>query len=438
MEIEICAVGGYNEVGKNMTAVKVGDEAVILDMGFYMQKIVDFEEEGGHRANLTSDELIKMGGIPDDRVIEDWKNKVKAIVVSHAHMDHYGACLYLGKKYKCPIIGTPYTLEVLKTMSRDDNVKLKNKLKSLNAGSKIKISKNITIEFINVTHSVPQTVIIAVHTPKGTVLYANDFKFDNHPVIGKKPDYERLKQLGKDNVIALIVDSLYSGNETKTPSEKVARELLKDVILGVNSENCAIIISCFASHLARLKSIIDFSRQLGRKVIFLGRSLAKYTEAAEKIKLVDFSKKVEIAGYRRLVKKRIENINPDEYVIVATGGQAEPHAVLSRMLGEDLKFKFEPEDIVIFSNKTIPVEPNLTNRARMEKRLRDMNVRIFVDVHTSGHASREDLRDLIKLVNPSIVIPAHGEAEKRKPMIELCNDMGYNSKLVSNGDKFVL
>ncbi|MEM4245343.1 MAG: ribonuclease J, partial [Candidatus Nanoarchaeia archaeon] len=218
--MEICTVGGYAEVGKNMTAVKVGDDVVVIDMGFFLPKLIDFEEEGGDRKTITSDVLMKMGAIPNDKVVDSWKKLTKAIVLSHCHLDHIGAAPYLANGYNCPVIGTPYTVEVLRNMIKEDELHMRNEIKPLNPNSSFKVSKNMEVELINMTHSTPQTAMIAVHTKEGVILYANDFKFDNHPVIGKKPNMKRLKQIGQKGVKALVVDSLYAADERKTPSEK--------------------------------------------------------------------------------------------------------------------------------------------------------------------------------------------------------------------------
>lgn len=443
MSIELCSVGGYNEVGKNMTAVKVDDEVVIFDMGIHLPTLINFEEAGGSRENLSPDQLIKLKAIPDDRVIKDWRKKVKAIVVTHCHLDHIAAIPYLSSKYNCPIIGTPYSMEVLKRILRDDGFKIKNELKSLNCNSKIQISKNLEIEFINMTHSTVQTVMIALHTKYGTIVYANDFKFDNHPVVGKKPHYEILERIGKGNVIALVVDSLYAKAEQKTPSEKVAREMLQDVMLGTNNQGKAVIVTTFASHIARLKSIIDFGKRLNRKIVFLGRSLAKYTEAAEKVKIINFSKDVEIFGYRNSIKSKLNKIERegrDKFLIVCTGNQGEPEAVLTKIVLDKLKFRLLPEDHVIFSCRTIPHPMNVKNREIVENALKKKKVRIFTDIHVSGHAAREDHRDLINMLKPKHIIPAHGGREKTLPMKELATEMGYgkNTHILQNGDKIKL
>src|SRR3989338_4721442 len=307
MEIEICTIGGYEQVGKNMTAIKVDDEVIIIDMGIYLPAIINYEGEDWH--TLSSAQMISLGSIPDDRVIEDWQKKVKAIILGHCHLDHIAGVPYLAAKYRASIYGTPFTLEVLKTILDDEKISLPNKLKPVNTGRIVNISKNISIEFINVTHSTLQTAMIAIHTPKGIIIYANDFKFDNHHVLGKKPDYERLKELGKRGVLCLIVESLYADKDMKTPSEKVARELLKDVLLGVDNKGKAVFVATFASHLARIRSAIDFGKKMNRKVVMLGRSMGKYVSSAEHANLIQFSKEAEIAGYKGQIGKILKHVN---------------------------------------------------------------------------------------------------------------------------------
>ncbi|MBT3395483.1 RNase J family beta-CASP ribonuclease [archaeon] len=428
MNVEIIALGGYSEVGKNMTAIKVGDEIVVLDCGFYLPSLVEFQEGGGNKKYLTPKGLQKIGAIPDDTYLESNKDKVKAFVVSHAHLDHVGAIPYVAGKYNAPVIATPYTIEVLRTLARDDDVKIKNKLMPTKTGSIIKVSKNISIELINMTHSTIDVASIAVHTPEGVIVYTNDFKFDNHPVVGKKPDYKRLKELGDEgNVRALILDSLYSAKGMKTPSEKVARELLKDVMLGAENKGHAIFITSFASHMARLKSMIDFAKKLDRKVVFMGRSLSKYTKAAENVGLVDYSKDANILTYSRQVQKMLKTIekNRDKYVVVCTGSQAEPNAILSRIGNKQLPFNFVHDDHIIFSCKTIPVEPNISNREKLEKQLTSRGVRIFRDIHVSGHGSIEDMRDMIDMVKPEIIIPGHGDYKVVSNIEQLTDVIGY-------------
>ncbi len=443
--LEICAVGGYNFIGKNMTAVKYGDEVVIFDMGLFLDKYVQFtENENEDLSEVSPHELLKAGAIPDDRVIGAWRDKVVAIVPTHAHLDHLGAVIFLSNKYDAPLFCTPYTKAVLDRIARDEHIKLKNKVTALQVNSTYKLSPHLTLEFINVTHSIPQTVMVALHTPEGVLIYANDFKFDNHPTIGKRPNYERLQELGKKGVKALICDSTRAAKEMKTPSEIVAREMLRDVLLGVNSKGKAIIVTTFASHLARLKSIIEFGKQLKRKVILLGRSLGKYVGAGEDIGIVNFSKEVEIARFGKQIKKRIAKIGDqlDKYLLIVTGHQGEPNSVLVKMAQGIIPFPFHPEDHVIFSCGIIPSLINIENRRLLEDTLKQHHVRIFTDIHVSGHASREDLRDLLNIVKPIHLIPAHGDDAMKGALASLAVEKGYvlgeNVHLLHDGDKLSL
>lgn len=446
MSLEIIGVGGYDEVGKNMTVVKYNDEAVILDCGFHLPSLVGFEEGGGDRRNLTPKGLQKIGAIPDDTVLNSLKDKVKAIVPSHCHLDHVGAIPYLENHYKAPIVGTPYTIEVIKTLAKDEKLRFSNKLIAKKTSSTYNVSKNIKVEFIRMTHSTLDTASLAVHTPEGVVLYTNDFKLDNQPTMGGKPDYKRLRQLGdQGNVKAVIVDSLYSSKAMKTPSESVAKEMLKDVMFGADNEGHAMFVTSFASHIARLRSMVEFGKKLNRKIVFLGRSLNKYVKAAEAVGLVNLSKDVEIMTYARQVEKKLHQIekNKDKYMVVCTGSQAEPNAILTRIGDRKLPFKFEHDDHVIFSCKTIPVEPNIENRAKLESSLSGRGVRIFKDIHVSGHGSREDIRDLIGMVKPEVVIPGHGDKERVTGHIEdLANLLGFKTgkhlQFLNNGKKTVL
>lgn len=428
MAIEICAVGGYNEVGKNMTAIKVGDDVVILDMGVQLDNYIKVQDEREGAEVMDAKELIKSNAVPDDSAIGDWKDKVKLIICTHAHLDHLGAIPYLAEKYGCPVMGTPFTMEVLKTICRENRLKLKNPLKPLNKNSKHRVSDNLSIEFISVTHSTPQTVLLALHTKEGIILYANDYKFDMFPVMEKKTNFNRLKEL--DKVRVLIVESLYANEAMKMPSESVAKAMLKDVVLGTSSEGRAIIISTFSSHLARLSSIIKYSKQLNRKIMFVGRSLAKYVEAGEKINLINFTKDIEVAKYGSEIRRKLKKVEKerDKYVIVATGHQGEPNAALTKIADDQFDFRLGRGDHVIFSCRTIPAPINMANRKALEKKLNKKRVRMFKDIHVSGHGAREDLRDLMSFTRPGHIIPTHGDLNMRKALADLALGIGYKLK----------
>lgn len=433
--IEIASVGGYNEVGKNMTAVKVDDEVIILDVGLYLPAVVGFEDEQNF---MTSDEMIKIGAVPDDNKIKDWWPKVKGIIISHCHLDHSGSAPYLCDKYKAPIYGTPFTMEVLKRILKDKEIKLENKLVSAKFGEKFKITKNIECELINVTHSTLQTAIVVLFTKYGIIAYANDFKLDETPVLGKVTNYESLKNL-KD-VKVLIMDSLYSGTKEKTPSEKKAREMLKEILFNKEHKGRAIFITTFSSHLARLKSIAEFGKEINRKVVFFGRSLNKYVDAGESLNLVKYN--VESHFWPRRVSKKLREIEKEgrgKYLVVCTGNQGEPKSVLSKIVNKFYPFEFIPNDVVIFSCHTIPTEVSINNRRLIEEKLEAYKVKIYKDVHQSGHAGGEDMKTLISLLNPKHVIPTHGDHDKLIHLSNIAVDMGYvygkTVHMLNNGDR---
>ena len=196
MSVEVIAVGGYEEVGKNMSAVKVGDDVVIFDMGINLDRIHIHEDTD--IARMHSLDLIERGVIPNDTLMKDVDGKVRAIVFSHGHLDHIGAVAKLAHRYDAPLIGTPYTLALAEnSIKQERKFEVSNPLQVLNAGEKMQLSPDITLEFVHTTHSIPQAVHPVLHTPEGIIVYANDFKFDNHMMLSPPPDYDRLRQLGE-------------------------------------------------------------------------------------------------------------------------------------------------------------------------------------------------------------------------------------------------
>jgi ribonuclease J len=425
--IRLHAVGGYSEVGKNMTALQVDDDVFIFDMGLFLPPIVELEDQ---RKESNEKRLREIDALPNDSSIKELKDKVRAIFVSHAHLDHLGAVPYIAHHYDAEIAATPYTIEVLKTLLADNNTILKNKIRAVTPNSRFTVegkSGKYEIEFLNITHSTLQAALIVVHTNKGAIVYANDFKFDNSPILGKRPNYERLKEIAKEGVLALVVESLYADDERKTPSEKIARGLLEDVLLTTTNQDACLIVTTFSSHIARLKSIVDMGKQLDREIIFLGRSLYRYVSAADRIKLVPFMKDIKLLSYKTQVERVLKKVSKDrtKYMLVCTGHQGEPGSILDKFVKGILPFKFMSRDHVIFSSRIIPSPINMANRKQLEKKMKEKGVRIFTDVHVSGHCGREDLRDLIEMLQPQQIIPAHGEMQKLTALAELATELGY-------------
>ena len=443
--MKIHTIGGYNEVGKNMTALEIGDDVIVFDAGLYLPAIVGVTE----REKIPTEKGMRsLGALPDDTFFDkkNMRDKIRAILVSHAHLDHVGGIPYVAPRYNAEVVGSNFTMEVLKVLMADSNQSINNKIVPVNPDGvyKTKGSKQYKVEFLSITHSTIQSSIIAVHTPEGVVLYANDYKLDNTPVFGNKTNYKRLKELAKQGVKALIVDCLYAPDDRKTPSEKIAKGLLEDVCFTTDNHNKGMIITTFSSHIARLKTITEVGKKLNRNVVFLGRSLNKYVSAASNIGQAPFRKDIQLVTYRKQMEKALKRIdkNKKNHLIVCTGHQGEPGSILDRMSRSQLPLSLSTEDHIIFSSKTIPTPINEANRADLEKRLKRKRVRIFDKIHVSGHGGREDLRDLINLTKPEHVIPSHGDLAKLQAGAKLAQEMGYTLNktvhLVSNGSTLKL
>jgi len=456
--MEVCTIGGFEQVGKNMTAVKVRDDVFLFDSGLDIPGIVELQEEavleythrlkkGGKRLQqYTEKKLREFGAIPDDLILDKlgWRDKVRAIFISHAHLDHVGAVPYIANRYpKATIYATPFTMKVLEAILEDEKMRIRNRLKIVQSNSSQIIkgkSGSYNVEFIHATHSTLQCAFIALHTPEGTFFYALDFKLDNYPTMGRPPNYKRLKELGKKGVKVLVMNSLYSGSHRKTPSERVARHLVEDAISSLKNAKGALIITTFSSHIERLSSIVEFAQRTRREIVFLGRSLGKYVEAASKANSCPFKNKVRLIKFAKQRESFLRKLdkNRGKYFIVCTGHQAEENSILDRIVRGNTPFHFKEGDHIIFSSTVIPAPVNIAARDKLDKKLIRMGVRLKRDIHVSGHGSREDMRDLVQMLRPKHIIPAHGTLQQETPMIELASEMGYTfgktSHLSPNGN----
>jgi len=268
-------------------------------------------------------------------------------------------------------------------------------------------------------------------------------KFDNHPTMGLPPNYSRMKEIGENGVKVLVVDALYSGSEKKPGGEKIALNLLEDAFSKVIGGNkSAIFITTFSSHIERLNNIVKFAEQTGREIIFLGRSLEKYVDCAIKVGKCPFKDKVKLVKYRGQVNSTLKRVeaNRGKYIVVCTGHQGEKNSILDRISKGSTPFRFRANDNLIFSSSIIPTDVNIIARKKLDERFRKQGVKLQADVHVHGHGSREDLRELLRLIKPQHVIPAHGSLEQETPMIELSKEFGYKfgetSHLASNGKFF--
>jgi len=441
--MEICTIGGFEEVGKNMTAVKVGEDVIIFDMGVYLPAVIELQEDEEIQ-KYTEQKLRRVGAVPNDKILDKlgWRDKVRAIVVGHAHLDHVGAIPYLAYRYpKAQIMATPFTMKVLEAILEDEGIKIPNKMKAIQPNSIHTIygKAQIKLEFVHATHSTIGCVFPVLHTKEGAFFYALDLKFDNHPTLGDPPNYKRLREIGKNGVKALIVDALYSGTEKKPGGEKIAQHLLEDAFLKARGKNSALFITTFSSHIERLNNIVKFGLRTRRQLVFVGRSLNKYINCAIKVGKCPFYRKIRLIKYRNQINSFLRQVekNREKYLIACTGHQGEKGSILDRISKGETPFNFKKGDNLIFSSSVIPTPVNILAREKMDKKLRRTGVKIQTDVHVHGHGSREDLRDILEILRPKHIIPAHGTLQQETPFIDLANEFGYKfgetSHLVSNG-----
>jgi ribonuclease J len=427
MDIEIIAVGGYDEVGRNMTAVRCGKEIVIFDMGLRLDQVMIHED--AEIENMHSLDLIKIKAIPDDTMMNSVEGTVKAIVCSHGHLDHIGAIPKLAHRYNAPIISTPYTTELIRQqISGEQKFGVNNKLFPLKSGQRYTLSQTLVLEFVRMQHSIIDTVVAVLHTPHGAIVYALDFKLDRTPVIGDPPDFARLRQIGKEGVVALIVECTNIDRSGRCPSERIARNLVRDTITSYEDDKNAIIVSTFASHISRVKTIAECAHEIGRKPVLMGRSMERYSVTAEQMKLVSFPSTTSVFGNRRTVDRTMRRMmkeGKEKFLPIVTGHQGEPGSILTRLATGDTPYLLAKGDKVIFSATVIPNPMNFGQRYMIEAHLKLAGVRIFEDLHVSGHAYLEDHYEMVQMLNPQHIIPAHGTMKMTASYADFASDMGY-------------
>jgi len=432
--LEICSVSGYDEVGGNMTAIRVDDDVVLLDMGLNIEHFIDATEEAPRNAK----DLIELKAIPNINLINDWKKDVKAIIPSHAHLDHIGAIHYLERNFNAKIIGTPFTIAVLKQICSNEQIHLKNDCVSLKYNKTLKITKKIELEFIEITHSAPHAALILIKTPYGNLVYGNDFKMDHSPTMGRAPDIKHLKKIGEEGVDVFLIDSTRVVEEGKTESEQDAATLVHEVML--KNKEGGIIVSTFSSHIARIQTISEVAQEMGREVLFMGRSLSKYLLAAKEVGLFDYEPYGELVPFSSMVRKRLRQIEKhlNKYVLIVTGHQGEPDAVLSRMIKNELPCVLKEGDCVVFSCTVIPTEINKAQREKLEQLLTDKRITFEIDVHASGHPRQEDIKELLSYLKPKLVIPSHCTPKMSDSMVSFVTTLGYKSHQMKDGERYVV
>jgi ribonuclease J len=429
MEIEIATIGGYEEVGRQMTAIRAGDDIVVFDMGLNLSKVLihdNLRVEGMH-----SLDLIDMGAIPDDRVMSELDGTVQAIVPTHGHLDHIGAISKLAHRYDAPIVATPFTLALVEEEIDDENkFQVQNDLVEMEAGETMQIGERCELEFVNVTHSIIDAINPVLHTPEGAVVYGLDKRMDHTPVIGDPIDMKRFREIGREDegVLCYIEDCTNANRKGRTPSEAVAREQLHDVMTSLEDYDGGIVATTFSSHIARVSSLVEFADEIGREPVLLGRSMEQYSGTADRIGAVDLPDDIGMYGHRKSVDRafeRIMNEGKENFLPVVTGHQGEPRAMLTRMGRGETTYELDEGDKVLFSAGVIPEPTNEGQRYQSETLLRMQGARIYDDIHVSGHLRQEGHYEMLDALQPQHVIPAHQDMKGFSGYVDLASSQGY-------------
>ncbi len=386
-ELVFVPLGGSGEIGMNANLYHFKDRWLMIDLG------ISFPDE-----SLPGVDVV----LPDLSFIEARKNNLEALILTHAHEDHFGAIPYLWERLQVPVYGTAFTLALLRRKLSEARVDVSIPLYELHYNVDYQFGP-FSIELVSLTHSIPDPAALVLRTDAGTVLHTGDWKFDITPTLGNDTDRARLKELGQEGIMALIGDSTNALVEGRTPSEAVAQEGLTKVIAEAKH---TVAVTLFASNVARIKSIIAAAQANGRSVCVAGRALQRTISAAKEV------------GYLRdipdFVPETEVNLIPREnLVIICTGSQGEPRAAMARIAtGTHENLSLAPGDTVIYSSRQIPGnEPAIT-------KIQDMIVRRGIElitdddhpVHVSGHPARDELIEMYSLIRPKISIPVHGTA----------------------------
>lgn len=411
--VKIIPLGGLEQIGMNMTAFMYEDEIVVVDCG------LSFPDD-----DMLGVDLV----IPDVTFLKDNIDKVKGFVVTHGHEDHIGAFPYVIKDVNKPIYATKLTMGIIETKFREHNLIATTKRKIVNYGQSIILGK-FRIEFIRTNHSIADSAALAIHTPAGVIFHTGDFKVDYTPVFGEPIDLQRMGEIGKKGVLALLCDSTNVMRPGYTMSEKTVGKTFEN-IFDENKKN-RIIVATFASNVDRVQQIINSACSHGRKVAVEGRSMVNIINVAGELGYI------QIPDGTLIDTEEIKKYPDDQVTIITTGSQGESMAALSRMAASiHKKVTIKPGDVVIVSATPIPGNEKSVARLINELSMKGAKV-IFQDTHVSGHASQEEIKMMYTILKPKYSIPVHGEYRHLVKHAELAESMGIDKKnifILSSGD----
>jgi ribonuclease J len=413
-KLRIVPLGGLGEIGKNMTVIEYNDSIIIIDAG------IMFPEND----MLGIDTII-----PDYQYLEDKFDHIEAVLITHGHEDHVGALQHLMRDIDAPIYATPLTIGLIEGKLRQAKLLHEVDLRSIDAGEVFQVGP-FKIEPFHVAHSIPDCVGYGITTPVGLIVHTGDYKFDHTPADGWPPDFAKLAEFSERGVLALLADSTNADKPGWTPSESVVAEGFDEVFRNAEGR---IIVATFASLISRIQQVADEAIRHGRKMAITGRSMRENTKIARRM------------GYLNIPDDLLVDISqvgkmpPSKIVIMATGAQGEPSAVLGRLShGRHRNLSIQEGDTVVFSAHAIPGNEEMINRTinRLYQRGADVLYDQIARVHVSGHASREEMKLMINLIRPQFLIPVHGELRHLRLHGKMAEELGIpenNIAVIENG-----
>jgi ribonuclease J len=396
-------LGGLGEIGRNMAALELGGEILLLDCG------LSFPEE-----DMPGVDLV----LPDWEYLRERRDAIRGAVLTHGHEDHVGALPYMLREFEMEIYATKLTLGMLKGKLEEHGVTKRAKLIEVTPDSGETVAGPFTMRFHRVTHSIPDGVAVAIDTPAGTILHSGDFKLDQTPLDGRVTDLAGISEEGRRGVHLFLSDSTNAEDSGSVPSEREVGPVLEDIFRKARGR---IVTACFSSHVHRVQQICDAARAVGRKVAFLGRSMNQNMAVAGEL------------GYLTLPEadvvplEAIKGMAPDSVVVVSTGSQGEPMSALSLMAAHENKWvKLQPGDTVVLSSSKIPGNETSINRTidGLYRTGADVFHVPHSAVHVSGHAAGEELQTMLNLVRPQWFIPVHGEVRHLLHHARLAEEVG--------------
>ena len=414
-KLKIIPLGGLHEIGKNITVFEYENEIIIVDCG------LSFPED-----DMLGVDLV----IPDITYLERNVDKIKGLLITHGHEDHIGAVPYLLKKINIPIYATKLAAGLIRNKLEEHKLLRSTKLIEVTQGQTVKLGKNFQVEFIRSSHSIPDSVMLAINTPVGTVLHTGDFKVDYTPIDGKLMDFGRIAELGNKGILALMSDSTNAERKGFTMSESSVGEVFDKLFLHCTKR---IVVATFASNVHRVQQIVNAAVKYGRKIAVCGRSMINMIETARELGYIECPENIFIDI------DMIKNYTDDQLVIITTGSQGEPMSALTRMAaGDHRKVTITPNDLVIISATPIPGNEKFVSKVIDD--LMQIGAEVIYssleDIHVSGHACQEEQKLILALSKPKYFIPVHGEYRQLIAHSETAQSMGIEKEniiMMSNG-----